>query len=278
MAHCPAHIEKSSINQIMTLTANQIRTQVYWKDLKKLSIKEMLIENNITLPWLFASLFLAYHQYYLLALPLSFVFFLTALRQVHNGFHDSLGTGRFLTNFSLFSNSILMMVSIWAVKFNHLRHHKYEMGAEDYEAKSAGMSALGAMLYGPIHIFIIHKVTLKKGTWNDRLNVILELAAIALFVGLVFYFQLDFLIYHIIVMLAGEFFSAFFAVWTVHHDTEDHPHLPRTQRTKWKNKITFNMFYHLEHHLFPMVPAIKLPELADRIDKACPDLVKKSTF
>jgi fatty acid desaturase len=260
------------------MTANEIRRYVYWKDLRKLSIKELLIENNITIPWLVGSLFFAYHEYYLIALPFSFIFFLTALRQVHNGFHNALGTSKRLALLSLYLNSILMMVSIRAVKFNHLRHHKYEMGTEDYEAKSARMSAIGAMLYGPIHIFIIHKVTFQKGNFNDRLNVILELLSIALFIAIAFYFNIHFLIYHIIVMFAGEFFSAFFAVWTVHHGTEDHPHLPRTQRTKWKNRITFNMFYHLEHHLFPMVPTIKLPELAKRIDEAVPQLPKKYTF
>lgn len=70
-----------------------IRT-VEWKDLRKLSVKEMLIENNISLPWLFISLFLAFNGYYGLALPFSGFYFLTALRQVHNGFHNSLGTGK----------------------------------------------------------------------------------------------------------------------------------------------------------------------------------------
>ncbi len=78
-------------------------------------------------------------------------------------------------------------------------------------------------------------------------------------------------------MIAGEMFSAFFAVWTVHHDL-DHTVIARTQRRFWKNFITYNMFYHLEHHLFPAVPTIKLPELARRIDKEMPELEKRSTF
>jgi fatty acid desaturase len=79
-------------------------------------------------------------------------------------------------------------------------------------------------------------------------------------------------------MVIGEFLMAFFAVWTVHHDTHDSPEFARTQRGDWKNKITFSMFYHLEHHLFPAVPTIKLPELARRIDAALPDIEKKQTF
>ena len=121
-------------------------------------------------------------------------------------------------------------------------------------------------------------MTYREGTLKDRLHVLLELISIAAFIFIAFYFNIDALIYHIIVMATGEIFSAFFAVWTVHHGTEEHPHLPRTQRTKWKNKISFNMFYHLEHHLFPAVPTIKLPELANRIDAVIPELEKKSTF
>jgi fatty acid desaturase len=260
------------------MTHQELLKKVQWKDLKELTVKEMLIENNLTIPWFILSITLAYYEYYILALPFSAFFFLTGLRQVHNGFHNSLGTNKFLTWFTLYSNSILMMVSIHAVKFNHIRHHKYCLSEEDYEGKSAGMSWYGAILYGPVHMFLIHKVTLQLGNAKYRKNVLLELFSIAVFAFLVFYFQLHFLIYHIIVMVMGEFLMAFFAVWTVHHDTHESPELARTQRTGWKNKITFSMFYHLEHHLFPAVPTIKLPELAKRIDEALPEIEKKATF
>jgi fatty acid desaturase len=256
----------------------EITRKVRWQDLRKLSVKELLIENNLTLPWLAASWILAYYGYYWFALPFSAFFFLTGLRQVHNGFHNSLGTNRFLTWFTLYGNSILMMASIHAVKFNHLRHHKYCLSEEDYEGKSAGMSWYGAILYGPVHMFLIHKVTLQAGNKKYRKNVLAEMISIALFAFIVFYFNIHFLVYHVIVMIIGEFLMAFFAVWTVHHDTENDPHLARTQRSGWKNRITFSMFYHLEHHLFPAVPTIKLPELARRIDEVMPELEKKSTF
>jgi fatty acid desaturase len=260
------------------MTHQEILKKVEWKDLKTLTVKEMLIENNLTIPWFVVSVTLAYFGYYVFALPFSAFFFLTALRQVHNGFHNSLGTNKFLTWFSLFSNSILMMVSIHAVKFNHIRHHKYCLSDEDYEGKSAGMTWYGAILYGPIHMFLIHKVTLQMGNRTYKRNVLLELFAIAVCTSLVFYYQIHFLIYHIIIMMIGEFLMAFFAVWTVHHDTHEHPELARTQRGGWKNKLTFSMFYHLEHHLFPAVPTIKLPELARRIDEVLPELDKKTTF
>jgi fatty acid desaturase len=260
------------------MTHSEILKKVEWKDLRSLSLREMLIENNLTIPWLLISLTLAYFGYYLIALPFSAFFFLTALRQVHNGFHNSLGTNKFLTWFSLYFNSILMVSSIHAIKFNHIRHHKYCLSEEDYEGKSAGMTWYGAIFYGPIHMFLIHKITLQLGNKKYVKNVIIELLSIAVFLVAVFYFQINFLIYHVIIMVIAEFLMAFFAVWSVHHDTEENPDLARTQRDGWKNKVTFSMFYHLEHHLFPAVPTIKLPELARRIDESLPGLEKKNTF
>ncbi|MGV3541167.1 MAG: fatty acid desaturase family protein [Rufibacter sp.] len=259
-------------------TPQELLKKVEWKDLRHLSPREMLIENNLTIPWFIASMALAYFELYWLALPFSAFFFLTGHRQVHNGFHNSLGTNKFLTWLSLYLNSILLMISIHAVKFNHIRHHKYCLSEEDYEGKSAGMRWYGAILYGPVHVFKIHWVTLRIGNGCYRRNVLLELISIAAFATAIFYFQIYFLMYHLLVMVVGEFLMAFAAVWTVHHGTHDNPEFARTQRTGWKNRITFSMFYHLEHHLFPAVPTIKLPELARRIDQALPELEKKKTF
>ena len=256
---------------------SEIIRKVQWRDLTKLSIKEIFIENTITLPWLAASLLFAYLEWFVLLFPAATFFFLTALRQVHNGFHLTLGTNKTLTWWSLYVNSILMMSSIHAVKFNHLRHHKYCLGAEDYEGHSARLSWWKAILYGPVHIFLIHKVALQLGTKKDRRNVLFEMVSILLYSIIIIVFDIRFLIYFSGLMIIGEFFSAFFAVWTVHHDCEDET-IARTQRKGWKNIITYNMFYHLEHHLFPAVPTIKLPELAKRIDAAVPLLQKKSTF
>jgi len=252
--------------------------KVEWKDLKRLSVKEMLIENNISVPWFLISLFLSYKGYYLVALPFSGFYFLTALRQVHNGFHNSLGTGKFLTWLSMYLNSISMMTSIHAVKFNHIRHHKFCLSEQDYEGKSASMKWYQAILYGPKHMFLIHWVTFKLANKDYKNKMTLELFSISVFVFVVFYFNINFLMYHILIMFFGEFLMAFFAVWTVHHDTHDNPQLARTQRGFWKNKLTFSMFYHMEHHLFLAVPTIKLSELAKRIDAVLPGLDKKQTF
>ena len=46
------------------MTHAEIIKHVEWKDLKDLSLKEMLIENNLTLPFLFISWALANSYYF----------------------------------------------------------------------------------------------------------------------------------------------------------------------------------------------------------------------
>jgi fatty acid desaturase len=59
-------------------------------------------------------------------------------------------------------------------------------------------------------------------------------------------------------------------VWTVHHGCARTGPPARTIRHRWRAAATFNMFFHLEHHLFPQVPTAHLPLLAHRLDAAVP--------
>jgi fatty acid desaturase len=255
------------------LQDGRLRT-VQWKDLTHLSPLEMLIENAITLPWLFISCLLAYKHLYLVALPFSFLFFLTGLRQVHNGFHHTLGTSPRLTQLTLYANSVLMLTAMHAVRYNHLRHHKYCLQAGDVEGNWARMPAWKAILCGPQFVVRQHTAALRS---KDRAIIIGELAAIGIFIAASFLLHISFLRYHVLAMLTGELFSGFFAVWTVHHDCDEEV-FARTLSPRWKNRFTYNMFYHLEHHLFPRVPTIKLPVLAARIRKALPDVKLKEVI
>ena len=72
-------------------------------------------------------------------------------------------------------------------------------------------------------------------------------------------------------MAAGQCVTAFFAVWTVHHGCSRTGPLARTVRNRFRAAITFNMFFHLEHHLFPQVPTARLHVLARRLDAAMPE-------
>ena len=261
------------------MTINEIRENIEWKDLRELSLKGKFIENSFNIPWLMISLTLAYYEYYLIAIPFSAIYFMTTLRQVHNGIHNSLGLNKKWTRFSLLLNSILMSVSTSAIKFNHMRHHKYNLSEEDYEGVTATMKWYKAIIYGPVFMFNLHLKTIQNGNMTYKRQLLIDTLCIIAFVFSVFYFNLTFLKYHITFMMFCEGLMAFFAVWTVHHDTEENPEFARTQRgSGWKNFITVGMFHHLEHHLFPAIPTYNLSKISRRLDEKFPNLTKKQVF
>ena len=53
--------------------------------------------------------------------------------------------------------------------------------------------------------------------------------------------------YHVVTMALGQCLTAFFAVWTVHHDCAHATFPARTLRHSLKVFFTYSMFYHVEH-------------------------------
>jgi fatty acid desaturase len=64
----------------------------------------------------------------------------------------------------------------------------------------------------------------------------------------------------------------------VHHDCGPGVGFARTIRNRAKALLTYNMFYHVEHHLFPAVPTCKLPVLASRLDRVAPEYGARKVF
>ncbi|MCU7935373.1 MAG: fatty acid desaturase [Candidatus Thiodiazotropha sp. (ex Dulcina madagascariensis)] len=253
---------------------------IVWKDLLVLTKFEVFYELVISLPWLILSFLAVMEDIYILALAFSFMFFLTGLRQVHNASHYALGTSKAVTESVLFVLSILMLGSMHAVQINHLRHHKFFPDKnEDIEAISINMSPLGAILIGPIFPFLLHIKALKVGNEEQLRWIYFELLGNALWITIIFtLLEYTWLQYHVIAMSIGQCLTAFFAVWTVHHDCDPMEGVARTIRNKYKAVITYKMFYHLEHHLFAAVPTCHLDILAKRLDAAMPELSKKCVY
>ena len=252
---------------------------VPWRDLTRLNLLEVATELTLSLPWLVLSLFLAGNEWYLPALVASFVFFLTGLRQVHNAYHYVLGLPRWASETLMGVLSVLMLGSMHAVQINHLRHHKHCMDDEDIEAMSAKMSGWRALLLGPVFPIRLHWKALEVATPRQFRWIVGELLANLVWLALVlFYLDLFALKYHIVVMAIGQCFTAFFAVWTVHHDCDRSHFIARTMRNRFKSLMSYSMFFHVEHHLFPKVPTCHLWKLASRLDEAAPELQQKQVF
>jgi fatty acid desaturase len=246
---------------------------VAWSDLLQLRGHEVARELTLSLPWLLASWASAAWGLYPLALLASFMFFLTGLRQVHNAYHYALGVPGAATESVMLVLSVLMLGSMHAVQVNHLRHHRYCLGEEDVEAMSARLPAWRALLLGPWFPLRLHWVALKVGSARQRRWIVVEVCANAAWMALVFVvFDNRVLEYHVMVMALGQCLTAYFAVWTVHHDCSEAAFPARTIRNRWKARLTYAMFYHVEHHLYPRVPTCRLPVLAQRLDRVAPDL------
>ncbi len=252
---------------------------VEWRDLLHLRLRDVVLELLLPLPWLALSLLLAEWRLFVPALLASFVFFLTGLRQVHNAFHYALGIPRAATEAVMFALSVVMLGSMHAVQFNHRLHHKHCLDDEDVEGMCARMPAWRALLLGVWFPLRMHAHALTRGGGRLRLWVAAELAANAVWVALVFgVWDVAALRYHVTAMAVGQCLTAFFAVWTVHHDCDRSHYIARTVRGWLKNAASFSMFYHVEHHLFPRVPTCRLPQLARRLDAAAPELQEKRVF
>jgi len=258
---------------------------VQWRDLVDLHPLEVVKEVLISAPFLALSLYLAqlgfvrHWAWFIPALAVSYIFFLTGLRQVHNAFHYVIGIPRWATEWLMFVLSVVMTGSMHAVQINHLEHHKHCMDDEDVEAMSARMNWLQALTLGPRFPYMLHRRAYEIGKPRLRRWVTFELLANAVWIALVFgVFDLDILKYHVITMAVGQCFTGFFAVWTVHHHCDRSHYIARTLRSTIKRLISFNMFFHLEHHLYPAVPTCHLHQLAERLDLAAPELQSKRVF
>jgi fatty acid desaturase len=254
-------------------------SSIKWRDLVALSRGEVCRELTLSLPWLAGSWLFAAQDWYAAALACSFLFFLTGLRQVHGAFHYAIGLPRHTTEGVIAALSVLMLGSMHAVQLTHLIHHRHCLDDDDVEAASARMPAWRAIVTGPLFPLRLHAAALRLATARQRRWIITELIAnVALMAAAFFALDWGWLRYHFVAMIAGHCLSPFFAVWTVHHDCERDGVFARTIRGALRSRLTYEMFYHVEHHLFPGVPTRRLPALAKRLDAVAPDLTDRRVF
>ena len=246
---------------------------VAWRDLLDLSPAERLWELSLSWPWLVGSLVCYHFAWYLPGAVCSFYFFLTGLRQSHGAQHYTLGLPRRLQDVVLFLLSVLMLGSMHAVQVSHLHHHRHCLESDDAEGSTATLTWWHALLVGPLFPIRLHRSAWRLASADKRRWIALELGAVFLLLASAFLLPSPpALRWHLIAMLAGESLTGFFAVWTVHHGCDPAGLFARTQRGRWFTLLTYSMFFHAEHHLFPLVPTCRLARLAERLDAAAPGI------
>jgi len=250
---------------------------IEWRDLLALSPVEKAWELVLSLPWLAGSLLCYQAGWPALGAFCSFYFFLTGLRQSHGAQHYALGLPRRVQDGVLFALSLLMLSSMHAVQASHMHHHRHCLDEEDAEGSTALLPWWKALLVGPLFPLRLHRTAWALASpgcsgSNRRRWIAAEVLGIVGIVAAAFAVDLPALRWHVAAMLLGESMTGFFAVWTVHHGCDPEGLFARTQRGRWMTWISYSMFFHAEHHLFPAVPTCRLARLAARLDAAAPEI------
>ncbi|URW76809.1 fatty acid desaturase [Sphingomonas donggukensis] len=246
-------------------------TRVAWRDLTAMRPADGVVECLHPLPWIAVAWIAAAHGWWLVAFPCAFMIFLTALRLNHEAIHRNLGFGERGHRAVLHVLSALMLGSNSAVAWNHLHHHTHVGKPDDLEGKAGAMPGWRVLLYGPKFPVEMHLAAWRAGgpALRRRMRIDFALNAAVLAATLATGWRV--LAFHILAMLIAQCLTAFFAVWITHHDCADDGPVARTQRSRLVNMVSYNMFFHLEHHLFPAVPVKRLAVLAERLDAVAPE-------
>ncbi|WP_333614632.1 fatty acid desaturase family protein [Psychrobacter sp.] len=257
---------------------------VQWQDLRSLTRGQIAYNVILPYPFLLLSWWFASQSWYVLACSASYLFFAAAFRQAHDGYHHSLGTGKRTTTGILLLLSVLLMTSLHSIRATHMEHHRNPMGDSDIEGSLAKVSWWQAMLGGVTYRLSIYRQGLRLSSRRNQRIAYLEFGLIALVIATALVLSVfpiavpaiamsaQVLMYHILTMMLANASVGIIAVWGVHHDCDET--VARTERNLLVNFLTFNLLYHVEHHLFPAVPSNHLPQLAKRLDAEVPHLTE----
>lgn len=257
---------------------------VKWQDLRSLTRGQIAYNVILPYPFLLLSWWFASQSWYVLACGASYLFFAAAFRQAHDGYHHSLGTGKRTTTGILLLLSVLLITSLHSIRATHMEHHRNPLGDSDIEGSLAKVSWWQAMLGGVTYRLSIYRQGLRLSSRRNQRIAYLEFGLIALVIATALVLSVfpiavpaiamsaQVLMYHILTMMLANASVGIIAVWGVHHDCDET--VARTERNPLVNLLTFNLLYHVEHHLFPAVPSNHLPQLAKRLDAAAPHLTK----
>jgi fatty acid desaturase len=142
---------------------------------------------------------------------------------------------------------------------------------EDVEGSAARRSAWQTTLRGPAFAFHLNRWGWKLANPRAQRWVLVETVSLCAIVAAIMLLDFFPLQAHVATMLIGQCFTGLFAVWSVHHGCGPEHLIARTQRRWLKNFVSYDMFHHIEHHLFPAVPTCHLPELSRRLDAVAPE-------
>jgi beta-carotene hydroxylase len=238
-------------------------------DLLKVSLFRRVVTLAIPFLCVAAYIVLAHWGWWPLAvLALMYLSFATYGSISHDLVHRTLSLPRPWNEFFLTTIELLAFRSGHAYRLVHLHHHARFPHDDDIEGAAARMSFVRTLLEGVIFQPRImlwalrHKHQLRYVVVMEVCTVIVLLAACF---GSLFWTP-TFAVYAVL-MIMGSWVIPLVTSY-VPHNAQGATAFEQTKlfRGKVASIIAMEHLYHLEHHLYPMVPHHNWPELARRLD------------
>jgi len=237
-----------------------------------LIISKIKLLQTILEPFLFFALYIVFalYDYWILAILSTVAMSFTTYGSTsHDLVHMNLGLNRKWNDLLLSFIELISMRSGHAYRLSHLNHHHQYPHKEDIEGQAAGMTFVGSLLEGFVFQFKLYFWALKRAKGQDKTIIRLEGSLILLLVVLTAIsipFTNIFWLYTCLT-IAGSWIIPFVTSYLVHNPNEaDELTQTKLFRGRFYAIIAFDHLYHLEHHMYPMVPHKNWVELARRLD------------
>lgn len=197
--------------------------------------------------------------------------FVTYASTSHDYVHRTLGLPRVLNESLLAVTEGLCLRCGHAFRLTHLQHHRHFPDHEDIESHGATTSLGRALLAGPgsqtrYWRWAWQHARPDEKRWLRAEIGFVVLAWAAAFACAATRLSVLPLAYCATVTLAAWLYPAA-TVWWPHHHPGPEPHQQtRRMRGRWMAALLLHHNFHLEHHLYPSVPAHNWRKLAARLD------------
>ena len=241
-------------------------------DLLDLSAFKVLL--TLITPFVFCGLYFVFALYgywipaVLCTVALSFA---TYGSTSHDLVHRNLKINETLNEFLLSAVELICFRSGHAYRLSHLYHHKRFPHEDDVEGAASRMTLFGSLLEGVVFQIKLYGWAVKNFKRKKELYIILAEGIAVVFLAALCIFSWNYYtvvgVVYFCLMIMGSWIiplTTSYAVHTPEGNTELHQ--TRLFRGKFFSWIAFDHLYHLEHHLYPMVPHKNWPVLAKRLD------------
>ena len=197
----------------------------------------------------------------------AFLSFITYGSTSHDLVHGNHRLGARTTDALLSLTELLALRSGHAYRVSHLAHHRHFPTDEDAEGRPAYFPLWRVLLTGPIYVASLWVWAWRKAG-RERAWMVLETTIIAayLVLAVALFPRMPALLVYAVLVYMGTWVLPLGLVYA-QHDPRGKDALTQTRRFRGRiiPALLLHHLYHLEHHLYPMVPAHQWHELSKRL-------------